>query len=147
MIDAVKVCSVLCGLAKERIPELAQVYLEIQPQEVQRPSLLVGVKSWKMQDTSLELVQVNGELLITVFPSEAAAPEEILALRQKTADLFRLGYIRVEGRALKATAQIGGVNQTADQVSVQLTFFDDREEESEPLPVMETIDTKMDLKG
>ena len=147
MIDVVKVCSALSSLAKEQIPELAQVYMEVQPQEIQRPSLLVWVKSWKAEDTTHELIQVNGELLITVFPSEDAAPDEILAFRQKAVDLFRLGYIRVDGRALKATAQIGGENQTADQVSVQLTFFDDREKVSDPLPVMETIDTRMDLKG
>ncbi len=120
------------------------VYRNRCPEGFERPSYLIEAISNGSDSANCRTVEQTAYLTITCF----AAVDEfgdsddstLIDLQDGVMNLFRPGYLRVGDRALKVKASTGGADFDRSYVDLQLEFFDDRSDEANTAPLMETIE-------
>ncbi|WRS27204.1 hypothetical protein U6B65_12855 [Oscillospiraceae bacterium MB08-C2-2] len=156
MITCVDIVGALHTLIVEQIPEFEGVYIEYMPEVFNRPCLLIQAVTSSMLPSNCGLVEVTANFKLTIFDSpydDSYTPMGgVLSLQDKLLGLFRKGHIFVpdgskKPRAPKVQAGIGDREEGNAFVNLQVVFLDARDETLDTTPLMESIETKTQLKG
>ncbi|RCX13260.1 hypothetical protein DFR58_11878 [Anaerobacterium chartisolvens] len=156
MLTVKDVVKGIADTVKEQYPE-AEVYLHGMPGVITAPSFDVYIDSDRSEDDNrvqtVETVCVG----IDYYPSEQAGQQEgikPLDVYSSLKSVFRNGFVRIGGRALKVVLLRGGRRDGVTFLIVKLVFCDyrpvdiyDRPIGEEAHPKMNKINLKVNQEG
>lgn len=147
MLNSLKILEELNRLLVEKFPNCKAVYIDLVPQDFDRPSFLIEAVTSEQHTVNAGTVEQTDYFTITAFDVVGERYEtsalRLMELQQEVLNLFREGFLRVDGRAPKIKASSGGRNYDRAFVDVQLTYTEQRLPDAPPLPTMETVITKI----
>ncbi len=134
-----------------KIEELKWIYFDLVPKGLERPALLIQSVASSNQDGNAGLVATTEYFALTLFDTvdnyTNSDTGSLLRLRDKVMHLFRSGYFRVAGRALRVQASNGGRDWDQAFIDLQLSFFEVRDDTPDNTPLMEEIETTVIVDG
>lgn len=130
------------------MPECKKIYIDLVPQNYERPSILIELVTSKRDDVNALTVRETDFFTMTIYDEVGeryeSSSRRLMELQQRTLDIFRAGYLRVDGRAPLVKASGGGRDFDRAYVDVQITYTEQRLPDAAPLPLMEQIETKIE---
>ena len=137
-------------LVAEKYPD-DMVYVKLLPKDFKRPSTLIETESVERSPVGKRLIAVSARIMLTCYVETGGHYEsdtEALSDRQNgILSLFDCGYLKVGERCLEVQAASGGMDFAESYIELQFDYFDDRPDESTPLPKMKKIKTKLRMEG
>ena len=147
VIEPLQIMDAIQRAAVRELPELMQTFIDLCPEEAERPNLTVELKEWTVEDASAAAVQVNATIALMLLDItddySQSSTAGLLRLQSKLKGLFDKGFLRVADRALHVEAVIGERDFDRAFVEVRFVFFDSRPQAPEP-PLMESVELKME---
>ena len=138
------------ALAAEALPELRRIYTDLVPSDFLRPCLLVQPVTTTREDAAQNLSRITDYYTLTVFDEtddySNSDTRRLLEWQQRVMDLFRPGYLEVDGRARSVQASTGGRDWDKAYVDLQFSYHDLRDETPDTTPKMGSVETNMSLK-
>lgn len=120
------------------------VCLDCCPADFKRPALLLEAPQIARREVGGGLVEETGYFVITCFGAPGGAGEGLFALRQEIVDLFRTGTLRVEDRAVRASAGEGGMELERAWIELTLTWREAKGPAPPRLPLMGELNLKIE---
>lgn len=106
------------------------VYKNLVPADFTRPSFLVACGPVKMTDAGYASLDVTATVTITAFvvvdEYHNSQVEELAMRMMAVLELFAVGYLQVNDRALHVTGTEGDYEADCATVKVSLSYMDDR---------------------
>lgn len=126
------------------------VYVQRQPKDFVRPSFLIEHIRTSQKDVNRSTTAKTAYFTITCFtPLNKhfdVNMEELLELQETVMQLFAVGFLRVNDRAIKVQSSSGGIDDDRAYVDLQFEYFDDRNDDVDEIPLMGTVMTTTNLK-
>ena len=123
------------------------VYIDLCPKDFKRPSFLIERIRTDQDSVNCKTVQETVFYTITCFDVtddySNSDTTSLLIIQQGVLDIFRLGYIKVDGRAVKIKASSGGRDFDQAYIDVQVEYFEDRSDAADTMPLIKEVITTM----
>ncbi len=123
------------------------VYRDLAPRDFKRPSFLVECGPVKMEDAGCAALQIGLTVVITIFTAvDDYHNSHIGELQQRlmaVLELFAVGYLRVNDRALHVAGNEGDYQFDFATVRVTLSYADDRPGGEETFQAMGAVHTEI----
>lgn len=133
------------SLLGERFPG-QNTYHNLVPQDFSRPSFLIEIGPTSISDVSCDLVEMEIALTVTCFVEVDeyynSHVEELEARMMSVQELFCVGYLKVQNRALHVISNRGQCGFDYATVTVTFRYRDDRPKQGE-WPLMGAVHTKI----
>lgn len=145
MITAEQVLDGVRGLLTEKL-NAQTVYADVCPKDFARPGYWLETVKEETDPVNFCTVKKRMYFSVTCFlPAGAGENGDITPTRMQTevADLFRPGFLRLGGRALKVSADANGHESDRSFVSLRFEFFDDLTDAEENAPPMGDVDVAL----
>lgn len=147
MLELTAIMGAVKALLEERLSG-EPCYLGVLPDEFSRPSSLVESGAVEMTDGTAGCLGMTTTVKVTLFPSVDANQnndsEEVARRMMNVLELFAIGYLGVEDRALHVIQNTGQCQSDRAVITVQVQYQDDQPGE-EDWPMMSEVQTN--LKG
>lgn len=149
MLDLIKVRDEINKILVKRYPTLT-VYIDKIPKDFERPSFLIEYVTSSQDSISKDTLKEQLFYTITYFSNVDeyynVDKMDLHSVLVEVLKVFRIGYIRVEDRAVNIRASSGGSNENEIYIDLQLEYFDDRLEESEEYNKVGEIENSLNLR-
>ncbi len=150
MVKTSDILAEISRLLAEKYPGWP-VYANSPPTDLVRPSFSVKCTKVSELDANRSMVQRTVSYTITYYPEVDEAgigdAEALLDVQDEVTKLFRTGYVKAGGRAIKVKSSTGGAESDRSFIDLQFEYFDDRAEEAGEELLMGMINTKIKEKG
>lgn len=145
MITASKIIDELNRRLVEVFPDIKTVYLDTCPFDFERPSLFIECTGTLQVDATCATILETHTITINAFPvvddHGCAGEAQLPLMRQGILGIFRQGFLRVEDRAVGVTVIEAGGDTDFAYVTIEVQYFEDRSDEPDTTPPMETVET------
>lgn len=142
MLDSIKIMDAINGLLVEKYPNHT-VYIDPCPKQFERPSFLIEIITVDQEAVNRRTIQETVYITITCFDEtddyKHSDTTNLLTVQQGVLDIFRSGYILVDGRAVKVKASSGGRDFDKAFVDVQVEYFEDRSDTADTTPLINEV--------
>lgn len=136
------------SLLGERYPG-ENVYHNLVPQNFSRPSFLIEIGQTSVSDISYSLLEMEMSLTVTCFVEVDeyynCHIEQLEARMLSVQELFCVGYLKVQDRALHVISNRGQCGFDYATVTITFRYRDDRPKQGE-WPLMGAVHTTIKLK-
>ena len=129
------------------LPEY-KVYPQRCPKDFKRPSFLLEYVRTSRKDINRSTVEKTVYFKITCFikvddyyRSEADA---LSGIQENVTQLFSVGYVNVDDRAIKVQSSTGGFEDDRAYVDLQFQFFDNRTDAMDTTPLVASVTTNLE---
>lgn len=144
MLTKSKIIKAVNALLVQKCPDY-MVYLNREPSDFVRPSFLIMAPRYTPKTANHYLLEETVFLTITCFGEVDgygnSDADQLSELQETVINLFRAGYIAVEGRAVKVEASDGGQDLDRAWVDVTCVYHEVRDPNPEVLPLMQRVET------
>jgi hypothetical protein len=121
------------------------VYIDLCPKNFERPSFLIEMITAERNPVNRKTIHETDFFTITVFDVKDdygnSSTTGLLNLQQGVLDIFKPGYICVDGRAVKVKASSGGRNFGEAYIDIQVEYFEDCSDTADTIPLMKEVIT------
>lgn len=149
MLDLIKIRDEINKLLVKKYPNLT-VYINKVPKDFERPSFLIEYVASTQDTINKDTVKEKIFYTITYFSKvDEYYNTDKLDLHQILVEIlkiFRIGYIKIEGRAITINASSGGSNEDEIYIDLQLEYFEDRLEEIEEYEKAREMKNNLNLR-
>lgn len=129
-------------LLVEKYPDYT-VYIDLCPKHFERPSFLIELVTIRQRPINAKTIQETAYFSITCFDVtndySHSSTTNLLTVQQGVLDIFRAGYISVDGRALEVKASSGGRNFDQAYIDLQFEYFEDRSQVKDDMPLLKNV--------
>lgn len=142
IINSMKIIDEINRLLVEKYPKHT-IYIDLCPKKFDRPSFLIEFITVKQRPANRSTIQKTGYYSITCFDItndySHSSTIDLLTVQQGVLEIFEIGYIEVDGRAIEVKASSGGRNFDQAYIDLQFEYFDDRPNHTEEIPKMKEV--------
>lgn len=121
------------------------IYTQYIPKDFNRPSFLIEHIRTTPIDINRNTVQKTSYFTITAFlpvdKYNRSKGVDLIDRQDEILNTFSMGYITVGNRNIKLKSSSGGTDLDAVYIDLQFEYFDNRTEEVEELPTIQTVIT------
>lgn len=126
------------------------VYVNNCHKDFVRPSFLLEIIKISQVDICRTSIEKTVYFTITCFTKVDkyynSDQEELADLQDNIINQFNTGYVVVGDRAIKVKASTGGMDTDRSYIDLQFEFVDNRNDEDDTTPLIESVTTNTNLK-
>lgn len=149
MLDLIKIRDEINKLLVKKYPNLT-VYINKVPKDFERPSFLIEYVTSNQDSINKNTLKEQLFYTITYFSTVDEYYNtdklDLHSVLVKVLKIFRVGYIKIENRAINIKASSGGSNENEIYIDLQLEYFENRLEEIEGNEKVGEIENNLNLR-
>ena len=145
MLSLQSIREAIGSLLSERFPG-ETIYHNLVPQDFARPSFLVEIGATSVSDASCGLIELEIPIMVTCFVKTDeyynSHIEDLEARMMSVQELFCVGYLQVQNRALHVVSNKGQCGFDYATAAITFRYKDDRPTQGQ-WPLMGAVHTKI----
>lgn len=150
MLDIIKIQDEVNRLLVKKYPDFT-CYVNKVPQNFERPSFLIEYITNTQYTVNKSTILENIYFTITYFSETDeyfnTDKFNLQVVLTNVLKIFRIGYMKVENRAINVKASSGGSNDNEVYIELHFEYYEDRLEDVEEEEYIGSIETNLNLRG